>query len=211
MPARTLLFDLDGTLVDSLADIAASANHVRGVAGLAPVDLDRARTMVGDGARKLVERAIAGNPRGFGPDDVWGDYLAHHEVQCTGTVALYPGVEEFLDRELAAGTRMAIVTNKPERFARRISAHLGLDRWMAVLVGGDTTSERKPSPAPLRHALDALGSRTPATMIGDGPQDIRAGKAAGLRTIGVLFGFHEPATLHAENADEYWIRFGESV
>lgn len=206
-----MLFDLDGTLVDSLADIAASANHVRQVAGLEPAPLDTARGWVGDGARLLIERAIEGNPRGLSPDDVWADYQAHHERQCTQTVTLYPGVAEFLRERHANGTKMAIVTNKPERFARLITAHLDLDRWIPVIVGGDTTAERKPSPAPLIAALEQLGGGRPATMVGDGPQDIRAGRAAGLRTIAVLFGFHPAERLRAENADEYWTRFGEAV
>jgi phosphoglycolate phosphatase len=101
------------------------------------------------------------------------------------------------------------VTNKPARFAAPILRALGVERLLPVVVGGDTLPQRKPDPAPILHALRQLGGEAgEATMVGDGVQDLRAGKAAGLRTIGCLYGYGEPAALRAEGADGWWSAFG---
>lgn len=207
-PAAVLL-DLDGTLVDSLDDIAATVNHLREIAGLGTLDREGVRGMLGDGAQKLCERALAGSPRGLGVADVWEAYDAHHREQCTRHVRLYDGVRDWLENTRAQGTKLAVVTNKPEAFARRIVEHLDIAAFFDTVVGGDTTSERKPSPLPLLTALDTLGiAAADATMIGDGEQDIRAGKAAGCRTVGVLFGFRDAALVRAEAPDALWSAFG---
>ncbi len=203
-----ILFDLDGTLADTLGDIGASANHIRELAGLPPVELDEVRRMVGDGARVLCERAIRDNPRGLRVDDVWDAYRAHHAAHCTATVEPYPGVRAHLERYADAGHPLAVVTNKPEGFAVRILEHLEMTALLPVVIGGDSTPERKPHPGPLRAALERLGGAADGTMVGDSPQDIRAGRAAGLATIAALFGFQDEPVLRAERADEYWVRFG---
>jgi phosphoglycolate phosphatase len=209
------LFDLDGTLVDSLPDIAASCNHVRAHHGLPAAPLDLVRTFVGDGARTLLRRALhevlPEDPAATDPfvTAAFALYSEHHAVQCTSTVRLYPGVRAHLERLAAAGHGLAVVTNKPERFARPIVAHVGLADLLPVVVGGDTLAQRKPDPAPLAHALGQLGWTGPgATMVGDGVQDLRAGKALGLCTIGCLYGYGDPAALRAAAADGYWRAFG---
>jgi phosphoglycolate phosphatase len=211
---RTFLFDLDGTLAQTLADIAASTNHVRQVHELPPASLAEVGNFVGDGARTLLARALAerlppGAERERRLDAAFASYVEHHQQQCLREVTLYPGVREFLLTQHAAGAAMAVVTNKPERFAVPIVAHLGLAELLPVVVGGDTLPVRKPDPAPLRLALERLG-RPPqgAVMVGDGVQDLRAGKALGVRTIACLFGFTAPERLAAEGADESWHRFG---
>ncbi|MHC5063388.1 MAG: HAD family hydrolase [Planctomycetota bacterium] len=209
MSKPAILFDLDGTLVDSLGDIAASANFVREQHGLESLAEHEVRRMVGDGAAKLLERALADLP---GPVDhaaAMAVYVEHHLDQCTRLVQTYPGVTEHLRRWQAAGHPMAVVTNKPERFARQILDHLELDELLPVLIGGDSSPARKPSPIPIQAALERLGAGAEgAMMVGDGLQDIRAGKAAGLKTAAVLFGFRDESTLRAEGADEYWREFG---
>ena len=215
MPDRPhpLLFDLDGTLADTIADIAASTNHVRQIHGLAPHDQATIGGFIGHGAGALLRRALP--ELGLPAEDphwpeVYRQYAEHHEDQCAGTVTLYDGVEAGLERWLRAGHAMAIVTNKPERFARRISTHLALDRFFPVIIGGDTLPRRKPDPDPVHRALQLLGATGQGgTMIGDGETDIRAGKAAGLRTIGCLYGYRPAERLRAENADEYWSAFGQ--
>lgn len=209
------LFDLDGTLVDSLPDIAASCNHVRSHHGLSAAPLDLVRSFVGDGARTLLRRALHDvlpeDPTAAEPflTAAFERYCDHHAVQCTSAVRLYPGVRAHLERFAAAGHGLAVVTNKPERFARPIVAHTGLADLLSVVVGGDTLRQRKPDPAPLAHALAQLGWRAAgATMVGDGVQDLRAGKALGLRTIGCLYGYGDPAALRAAAADGYWRAFG---
>jgi len=209
------LFDLDGTLAETLPDIAASCNHVRSRHGLPPADLAAVRAFVGDGARALLARALhdalpgAGTRREAMLDDALAMYVDHHHAQCTVHARLFPGVLPFLERERAAGRRLGVVTNKPERFARPLLAHLGVADLLGAIVGGDTLPQRKPSPEPLRAALRELGiAAASAVMVGDGVQDLRAGKAAGLSTIGCLFGYGDIATLRAEGADAWWASFG---
>lgn len=209
------LFDLDGTLADTLADLAASANHVRGRAGLPPLPLATVRSFIGDGARTLVARALADvMPRDPAAAarvvaDGFAAYVDHHRTQCVVHSRLYPGVREHLMGLRERGHPLGVVTNKPERFAVPLLRHLELADWFGVIVGGDTLPQQKPDKAPVVHALHVLGSSAEgATMVGDGVQDLRAGKAAGLRTIACLFGFTDPAALRAEGADEFWPRFG---
>ncbi len=209
MSLPPLLLDLDGTLVDSLADIAASANHVRAAFDLAPLGHDEIREMVGDGAAQLLRRALAELDEPIDVGQAWPIYDAHHRTQCTATVVPYPGVVEHLETWHADGRQLAVVTNKPEGFARRILEHLGIDRYFEAVIGGDTTASRKPDPAPLRAALDLLGVEpADAWMVGDGIQDLRAGRAAGTRTVAALYGFRDAASLRAEGADQYWTAFG---
>ena len=215
------LFDLDGTLADTLPDIAASTNHVRAVWDLPPLDLPAVRRLIGDGARSLLLRALherlppAGPARETALDAAFADYTAHHTVQCTAAAQLYPLVRGHLESLRAAGHALAVVTNKPERFALPLVHHLGLHDLLPVVIGGDTLPQKKPDPAPLRLALQRLAVpeelAAGAVMVGDGVQDLRAGAAAGLRTIGCLFGYGDPAALRAERATTYWQAFGVPV
>ncbi len=217
-PQHAFLFDLDGTLADTLADIAASTNHVRAAHGLAALPAAVVRTFVGDGARTLLRRALDGalptDPpaREAAIDAAFALYAEHHATGCLCQVRAYPGVTEVLTGLRAEGCALAVVTNKPERFAVPIVAHLGLHALLPVVVGGDTLAVKKPDPAPLRHALARLGvPAAHATMVGDGVQDLRAAKAAGLRTIACLFGYGDAAALRAEGADAYWSAFGRTA
>ncbi|MCB9876043.1 MAG: HAD hydrolase-like protein [Planctomycetes bacterium] len=209
------LFDLDGTLADTLPDIAASTNHVRRAHGLEPCDEALVRRMVGDGARMLLVRALAevlppeGAAREAFVDAASATYTEHHLVQCTQRTRLYPGVLEHLAALRERGHALAVVTNKPLRFAGPVCAHLGITELVGAVVGGDSVPQKKPDPAPLRFALEQLGvSATGATMVGDGLQDLRAGRALGLGTIGCLYGYGDPDALRAERADGYWRAFG---
>jgi len=210
------LFDLDGTLADTIGDIAASTNHVRRLAGLAPVPVETVRRCIGRGAATLLRRALPelgyadADPRW---DPLLAAYVAHHDIQCTDTARLYPGVLEFLRAHKARGHAIAIVTNKPERFAVVVVRHLGLAECVSAVVGGDTTAAKKPDPLPLREAFRRLGlphdgARLHGTMVGDGEPDLLAAKAVAMRTIACLYGYGEPARLRALGADEYWERFG---
>jgi phosphoglycolate phosphatase len=209
------LFDLDGTLADTLPDIAASCNHVRARFGLPPSPLAAVRGFVGDGARALLRRALADvlpaddGAAGRALDDAFAAYVAHHDGQCVVHARLYPGALALLQTLRERGHPLAVVTNKPARFCAPILRALGVERLLPVVVAGDTLPQRKPDPAPIRHALEQLGAGPlGATMVGDGVQDLRAGKAAGVRTIGCLFGYGDPAALRAEGAHGYWRAFG---
>jgi phosphoglycolate phosphatase len=136
-------------------------------------------------------------------------YREHHREQCTRLVRPYPGVRDHLQRWRDAGWPMAVVTNKPGAFVDRVLEAAGLRGFFAAVVGGDALAARKPDPAPCRLALRALGSAAAGgTMIGDGVQDLRAGRAAGLRTIAALFGYRPAEEPRAERADAYWVAFG---
>ena len=210
MTPLPFLFDLDGTLAETLPDIAASTNHVRALRRLPPLSLGEVRHHVGDGARTLVARVLGDGATEAEVDFAFAAYLEHHERQCIVHVKPFPGVVAHLTALRERGHPLAVVTNKAERFAKRIVAALDLGALLPVVVGGDTLSVKKPDPAPLRHALRALGCAPDAgTMVGDGLQDLRSAKAAGLRTIGCLFGYGDPAALRREGADHYWRAFGE--
>lgn len=203
------LFDLDGTLADTLPDLAASTNYVREQNGLQAVSEATVRTYIGDGARTLLQRALAErNPNEQAIDKAFASYIEHHHTQCTMQTQLFPGAREYLEQLRRSGHAIAVVTNKPEQFAVPVAKHLGLDEFTSVIVGGDTLPTRKPDPAMLRHALEQLGSSSDgATMVGDGLQDIRSGKRMGVRTIACLFGYGDPTALLAEGADVFWQAF----
>lgn len=207
------LFDLDGTLADTLPDIAATTNHVRELHGLSPVDMATVRTYIGDGAKALIRRALAEcTPAQEQTEaflaDAFAAYVEHHRSHCTVHAKLYPGAREHLQQLRAAGHPIAVVTNKPERFAIPLVQHLGLDAFTSVVVGGDTLPTKKPDPAMLVHALLQLQVEAPnATMVGDGLQDVAAGKALGLRTIGCLFGYGKQDALRAAAPDQLWTAF----
>lgn len=216
MPTRpAFLFDLDGTLADTLPDLAASTNHVRALYGLPPVDDALVRRFVGDGARTLLRRSLAGIDRPLTEallDEAFARYVAHHAEQCTQLTVAYPGVRACLAALRERGHALAVVTNKPERFAVPVVAHVGLADLLPVVVGGDTLPQKKPDPAPLRHALEQLDHPTAgAVMVGDGLQDLRAAKALGIGTIACLYGYGDPDELRREGADGYWVAFGRTA
>lgn len=209
MSKPAILFDLDGTLVDSLGDITASANHVRQHFNLPPLALGEVRGMVGDGAARLLQLALAEVGAPWTIQQAMALYGDHQRDQCTRLVQPYPSVIQHLQGWREDGHPMAVVSNKPKRFVHQILDHLALSEFFVVALGGDSSPERKPSPVPLFAALDRLGvPELGGLMVGDGLQDLQAGKAAGLRTAAVLFGFRNEATLRAEGADEYWREFG---
>lgn len=178
------LFDLDGTLVDSVADLATGVNLLREELGLPPLDLPTVRLYVGDGATALVTRSL---PEGwFTPGrlqrflDLYGEHLLDR-------TDLYPGVRDFLD--LHRDTPMAVVTNKPFVLARDLLAGLELLPRFPVLLGGDSGPAKKPDPALVLAALRELGAAPEdAVLVGDHHTDLRAGLAAGVRTCFCAWG-----------------------
>lgn len=207
MSTPPMLFDLDGTLVDSLPDIAASVDHVRARFELPPLGPEAVRSMVGDGLVKLLERALGDQ---FPEAEVALElYRQHHFDQCIDLVQPFPGVRESLASWQEAGHPLAVVTNKPTRFVHRMLEHMDLLRWFDAVVCGDTLPQKKPHPAPLHEALRLLGHESNgAVMVGDSANDLRAGRAAGLRTVAALYGYGEETELRRIGADDYWVRFG---
>jgi len=186
---RTILFDLDGTLVDSLPDLATSLNRVLADEGLAPLTMPELAPLVGDGLGPLVARALAA--RGRGPDRALltrfrRDYFNALVV----ATRPFPGVPETLAALAQAGWRMAVCTNKPEQAARRILAALGLAARFAAITGGDTFAVRKPDPGhPLGTLAAAGGDPARAIMIGDHANDIMAARGAGIVPVFALWGY----------------------
>ncbi len=203
-----LLFDLDGTLVDSGDDIAAAVNHVLGQDRLPAVSREQMLDMLGDGAPVLVERAYAhhGAER---PADAVERFRAHYRRHCLDSTRLYPGIMELL-RLLAPRRSIAVATNKPTAFARQIVAGLGLGSVVDTVVGPECSALPKPDPGMLLAALDDLGHEPgDALMIGDSPSDIEAGRRAGSATIAVLWGYRDRHQLAAANPDHLAATVGE--
>jgi phosphoglycolate phosphatase len=199
--ARLLAFDLDGTLVDSSRDIAASVNAALArVAPAAPeIPLGSILGYVGDGARQLVERCLRHLALELSPDDVLPVYLACYEERLLDTTRVYPGVEEAL--AALEGTTLAVLTNKPGNFSRAILEGLGVARRFARIWGAGDVATRKPDPEGLvRLMAEVRASPAETWMVGDSAADVGAARAAGARCAGVTWGFH-PDGLRAAGPD----------
>ncbi len=199
MPSlKAIIFDLDGTLVDSARDLRDAVNVLLSEEGLRQIDLDEVKSMIGDGAPKLVERAISatGGDLSRLPALVVR-FLQIYEANASRHTEAYPGVVETLVGLRGLGIPLAVVTNKPYAATIDILEALGLQAYFEVVVGGDTLPERKPHPAPILAALKHLGvAPEAALMIGDNYHDVQAARAAGVRPFAVTYGYsHKP---HAE-------------
>lgn len=184
MKPLAIAFDLDGTLIDSRRDIAASANYVREAAGLARLPDDVIAGFVGDGAKHLVAGVLGLSseaPSLEGHLEVFIDYYTAHPTALT---TLMPGAREALTA--LSGYPLALCTNKARRTTDAVLRELDLARHFRVVVAGDDLAHRKPHPLPLEHVARSLG--VPATalvMVGDGPQDVECGHAVGAHTVGL--------------------------
>lgn len=195
---KAIIFDLDGTLVDSARDLQDATNVLLAEMGLRAIGLDEAKSMIGDGAAKLVERALlaAGGDTTRLPVLV-SRFLEIYEANASRCTEAYPGVVATLEHLRNLGLRLAIVTNKPYAATVEILKALGLRVFFDVVIGGDTLPERKPHPAPVLAALERMGVRPQeALMVGDNYHDVQAASAAGVRALAVTYGYsHKP---HAE-------------
>lgn len=197
------IFDLDGTLIDTAADLAAAVNHALVGAGAPPLDLATARGLIGHGARAMIRRGFAAAGRTLSDADLadrLAAFLDYYNAHIADASRPFPGAIKAIARLRAAGVRVAVCTNKSEAPARRLLAMLGVDGSFETIVGGDTAAKPKPDPAPVRLCLEAtLGSprATRAVFIGDSDTDIRAASAAGLACVLVEFGYG-PTDLAAE-------------
>ena len=196
---QALLFDLDGTLVDSAPDIRSAVNDVLTGEGLRGLSDAEVRAMIGDGAATLMRRAFAasGAPE---PADALAQFRERHDERCLEQTSVYPGMRELLERLAAGSRRCAVVTNKPTAFAEKILEGLGLRSLLAAVVGPELATAKKPDPAHVRAALEALSCEpSQALMIGDGPTDMASGRLAGCATIAVLWGYRSRAELEPES------------
>lgn len=210
---RCVIFDLDGTLVDSRRDIAGALDDALVEHGIAPIGVERLAPLVGDGVSMLIQRALtlAGEPLDR-ESAVLPSYLAAYERFHLETTTAYPGVRETIEALAARDVAMAVVTNKPHGFSQSILEHLGLMRYLQTVIGGDSIPQRKPAPGPLLAAIAACAAiPAQSVMVGDGDTDMQAGIAAGLYTIGVTYGFRSAAQLVDAGADVLIDRMDELI
>lgn len=198
MGIQAVLFDLDGTLVDSAPDLAAAANAMRAARNLAPLASGVYRAHCGSGARGMLRVAFDLQPTDSTYEVLRDEFLSRYAPLLLQRTRPFEWVPQLLRSLDERAVPWGIVTNKSHALAAPICQGLGLSP--AVLVGGDTTAHRKPHPAPLLHAcglLDVPAQR--CVYVGDDPRDIAAGRAAGMRTVGVRWGY-----LGVEQAIEHW-------
>lgn len=192
MPVRLIIFDLDGTLVDSSVDITNALNYAVEPYGIRPLKAEDTIKMVGEGISRLIEKLIAGSFTGSEPgsmkDALTERFLEHYTAHIIDYTRAYPGVRETLER--LSGYKKAVISNKREALSRKTLEGLELMRFFNYVVGSDTTPEKKPSPVPVLKVLNEL-SVIPeeAVMVGDSNYDVDAGKAAGVTTVAVTYGY----------------------
>jgi phosphoglycolate phosphatase len=191
MSIGAVLFDLDGTLVDSAPDLAAAANALLAERGLSALQTAEIVGMIGDGVGKLVERVFAARGVANEPiDDAVARFLVLYQQDAVTLTRPYPGVREGLSGLHAAGWQLGLCTNKPEKPTRLILDRLGLAGLFGTVITGDSLSARKPDPAPLRLALVQLDiAPARAAMVGDHRNDVLAAEAAGVRAIFARYGY----------------------
>ncbi len=206
---RAFLFDMDGTLVDSLADIGGSMNHVLAQLRLPEHPIAAYREMVGEGAGQLVAHALPTDRQAL-RDDALARYRAHYAIHLVAASRPYEGIVPLLASLSARGDRIGIVTNKPQAPATAIADALFARGTFGVVVGEREGVPRKPDPAPALLAAEALG--VPAgdcVFVGDTFIDIRTARAAGMRSVGVLWGFRDRNELETAGADHIVTRADE--
>lgn len=214
---RAVVFDLDGTLIDSAGDIADVLNACLGDEGIAAFAEPAVVTMIGSGAKVLVERALDRLGRRDDTallDRVFDSFAARYAALGAGRSQAFPGAVEVLERLSRDGVGLAICTNKPEEITRRVLDQLDLTRWFGAVIGESSRLPRKPAPDMLQAALAGLGiDRRDAVMIGDSAADIGTAKAAGVRSIAVTFGYTTipPRELGADAVIEHFSELHEAL
>lgn len=189
MTVRAALFDLDGTLVDSLEDLTDAVNHMLAGFGRPAMATASVQRLVGKGAHNLVRRALETESEEAVTRGI-ELFVAFNSAHVADKSALYPGVRETLRQLTENGIRLALISNKPESLCRLIMEALGIAGLFEIICGGDTFPEMKPSPLPLLRALERLGiAAHEAVMVGDSINDIQAGQQAGITTIGCAWGY----------------------
>lgn len=197
---EAVLFDLDGTLLDTAADIAEALNRALAERGWPPIAASEVQRMIGRGSPALMERAAAfqGRPLDEAAKAALLERFFHHYefLEASGEFKAmpYPGAAECLRALHEAGLRIAVVTNKHERFATGLLKALALSGWVDRVVGGDSCPRRKPDPAPLLFACEQLGAAAAhALMVSDSINDVQAARGAGIPVICVPYGYNEGA------------------
>ena len=196
----TAIFDLDGTLTDSLQDLANAVNYGLRELGYPEHETEAYKKMVGNGAKKLCFRGLPENGKHDAEKlhELFRDYYTAH---CMDNTQLYPGIRELLTELSGKGVALAVATNKPQDTARKIIGHLLPEIHFAKILGGCEERPKKPDPAIISEILADLPEDNTVYMAGDSNVDIRTAKNAGITAIGCTWGFRDRAELESEGAD----------
>ncbi|HLG99025.1 MAG TPA: HAD-IA family hydrolase [Bryobacteraceae bacterium] len=198
---RLLIFDLDGTLIDSKLDLVHSVNAARAHMDLAPISADLVASYVGSGAPVLMRRALGPDASEAEVQTALRYFLDYYREHMLDNTYLYPGVREALDRMHDAGTRMAVLTNKPVRFSEALVAGLGLGSHFFRIYGGNSFEQKKPDPVGILRLLEESGvEKERAMMVGDSNVDVRTARNAQVMACGVTYGF-QPETFEQDPPD----------
>jgi phosphoglycolate phosphatase len=193
MPVLTVVFDLDGTLVDTAPDLIDTLNTIFAREGLTPVALEDARNMVGGGARRLIERGLQAQERPVATteaDRLFADFIAHYSNHIADRSRPFPGLEDALDQLAANGNQFAVCTNKLEWLSTKLLDALGLTNRFVAICGQDTFGVPKPHPSILLRTIERAGGRPEhAVMVGDSATDVNTARAAGIPIVAVDFGY----------------------
>jgi len=194
-PIKLVIFDLDGTLIDSLPDIADALNRVLRDYGKEPLALNEVRLLVGKGARSLVERALP-EADDTQVDQALERYLGYNLANIVDQTRPYPGVPETLKELVGRGFPLCVLSNKNVALCREVLADLGLAGLIPAVYGADSFPYRKPSPEPVLALLNEYGvGAREAVLVGDSINDMAAGQGAGVYTVGCSYGYGEPEEL----------------
>lgn len=192
---RLVMFDLDGTLIDSVPDLAEAVDRMLVELGRAPAGVEKVRDWVGNGARVLVRRALADglDHAAVGEAETEEALARFLEIyaDCHNLTALYPGVHELLEALSTAAVELAVVTNKPERFVAPLLEQVGLGGYFRWIIGGDTLPQQKPDPAALLQVMRLAGVEAAQSLfVGDSRNDVLAARAAAVPCVAVSYGYN---------------------
>ena len=196
VPAPTIVFDLDGTLIDTAPDLIDTLNVVLTREGLRPLGYAEARNLIGGGARRMIEAGLHAEGRALADtvvDRMFDDFIAHYGEHVADRSRPFPGLEAALDRLSAEGYRFAVCTNKLEGLSRRLLDALGLTSRFEAICGQDTFGIQKPDPEILLRTISQAGGELARSiMIGDSGTDVATARAAGTPVVAVDFGYSDP-------------------
>ena len=193
MKIKLIIFDLDGTLVNSIADITNALNYAIEPYGFEQLTVERTTSLVGEGVTRLIEKLV-GQQTADLKEVVLKRFLEYYSEHLTDFTVPYPGVRETL--EMLGNYRKAVISNKREDLSKRLLENLGLSRYFGIIWGSDSVPEKKPSPVPVREMLKKISCRADeAVIVGDSNYDIEAGRAAGVRTVAVSYGYRHISLL----------------
>lgn len=213
MHKSLIIFDLDGTLIDSIPDLAIAVNQALAHHHALQADIQQIKSWVGNGSYLLMSRACKW--AGISDeriDDVHDAFLDAYAKCCSNLTLPYAGVNDGLMRLKQAGYLLAIATNKPSAFLPDIITSVGWQERFSIIIGGDDTPAKKPDPMPLLHICQKLGvDAQQAIMVGDSKNDILAGQNAGMMTLALSYGYNYGEPIAQSNPDKVFDEFGELV